>query len=109
MRWCHRPDSCTTGRRSSEGWKVSDEEAEDPLEEENRRLKEMVADLSLDKAALTTVIRKNGCFERPAEVALVMASMRSPSALLASSWKWTARHTDTHRERTGTHSCAKRC
>ena len=30
------------------------------LEEENRRLKEMVADLSLDKEALKTVIRKNG-------------------------------------------------
>ena len=30
------------------------------LEEENRRLKEMVADLSLDKEALKSVIRKNG-------------------------------------------------
>lgn len=30
------------------------------LEEENRRLKTMVADLSLDKEALTAVIRKNG-------------------------------------------------
>jgi putative transposase len=30
------------------------------LEEENRRLKEMVADLSLDKEALKAVIRKNG-------------------------------------------------
>ena len=30
------------------------------LAEENRRLKEMVADLSLDKEALKTVIRKNG-------------------------------------------------
>ena len=28
--------------------------------DENRRLKEMVADLSLDKEALKTVIRKNG-------------------------------------------------
>jgi putative transposase len=30
------------------------------LEEENRRLKTMVADLSLDKEALKAVIRKNG-------------------------------------------------
>jgi putative transposase len=30
------------------------------LEDENRRLKQLVADLSLDKEALTTVIRKNG-------------------------------------------------
>jgi putative transposase len=30
------------------------------LEEENRQLKQLVADLSLDKAALTTVVRKNG-------------------------------------------------
>jgi putative transposase len=30
------------------------------LEEENRRLKEIVADLSLDKEALKAVIRKNG-------------------------------------------------
>jgi putative transposase len=30
------------------------------LEDENRRLKQLVADLSLDREALTTVIRKNG-------------------------------------------------
>ena len=30
------------------------------LEEENRRLKQLVADLSLDKEALKSVIRKNG-------------------------------------------------
>jgi putative transposase len=30
------------------------------LEEENRRLKQLVADLSLDKEALKTVIAKNG-------------------------------------------------
>ena len=30
------------------------------LEEENRRLKQLVADLSLDKEALKVVIRKNG-------------------------------------------------
>lgn len=42
------------------GLEVSDAKKLRALEEENRRLKEMVADLSLDKAALTTVIRKNG-------------------------------------------------
>ena len=30
------------------------------LEEENRRLKQLVADLSLDREALKSVIRKNG-------------------------------------------------
>ena len=30
------------------------------LEDENRRLKTMVADLSLDKEALKAVLRKNG-------------------------------------------------
>ena len=30
------------------------------LEDENRRLKQLVADLSLDKEALKSVIRKNG-------------------------------------------------
>jgi putative transposase len=30
------------------------------LEDENRRLKEIVADLSLDKEALKALIRKNG-------------------------------------------------
>ena len=42
------------------GMEVSDAKKLRALEEENRRLKEMVADFSLDKAALTTVIRKNG-------------------------------------------------
>ena len=42
------------------GMEVSDAKKLRALEEENRRLKEMVADLSLDKAALTAVIRKNG-------------------------------------------------
>jgi putative transposase len=42
------------------GMEVSDVKKLRALEEENRRLKEMVADLSLDKAALQTVIRKNG-------------------------------------------------
>src|SRR5947209_24562 len=35
------------------------------LEDENRRLKHMVADLSLDKDALKAVIRKNGGACRP--------------------------------------------
>ena len=42
------------------GMDVSDAKRLRTLEEENRRLKEMVADLSLDKEALKTVIRKNG-------------------------------------------------
>ena len=42
------------------GMEVSDAKRLRSLEEENRRLKEMVADLSLDREALKTVIRKNG-------------------------------------------------
>ena len=42
------------------GMEVSDAKRLRSLEEENRRLKEMVADLSLDTEALKTVIRKNG-------------------------------------------------
>ena len=42
------------------GMEVNDAKRLRALEDENRRLKEMVADLSLDKEALKTVIRKNG-------------------------------------------------
>lgn len=42
------------------GMEVSDAKKLRALEDENRRLKHLVADLSLDKEALTTVIRKNG-------------------------------------------------
>jgi len=42
------------------GMEVSDAKRLRALEDENRRLKQLVADLSLDKEALTTVIRKNG-------------------------------------------------
>ena len=42
------------------GTEVSDAKKLRALEDENRRLKQLVADLSLDKDALTTVIRKNG-------------------------------------------------
>ena len=42
------------------GLEVSEARRLRELEEENRRLKHMVADLSLDKEALKGVIRKNG-------------------------------------------------
>ena len=42
------------------GMEVSDAKRLRALEDENRRLKQLVADLSLDKEALSTVIRKNG-------------------------------------------------
>jgi putative transposase len=42
------------------GMEVSDAKKLRALEDENRRLKQLVADLSLDKEALATVIRKNG-------------------------------------------------
>src|SRR5262249_6898400 len=43
------------------GLEVSEARRLKELEDENRRLKHMVADLSLDKEALKAVIRKNGC------------------------------------------------
>jgi putative transposase len=42
------------------GMDVSEAKRVKSLEDENRRLKEIVADLSLDKEALKAVIRKNG-------------------------------------------------
>ena len=42
------------------GMEVSDAKRLRGLEDENRRLKEMVADLSLDREVLKGVIRKNG-------------------------------------------------
>jgi len=42
------------------GMNVSDAQRLRQLEDENRRLKQIVADLSLDKEALKSVITKNG-------------------------------------------------
>ena len=42
------------------GMEVSEARRLRGLEEENRRLKQLVADLSLDQEALKVVIRKNG-------------------------------------------------
>ena len=42
------------------GMEVNEARRLKELEDENRRLKHMVADLSLDKEALKAVIRKNG-------------------------------------------------
>jgi putative transposase len=42
------------------GMEVSEAQRLRQMEDENRRLKQLVADLSLDKEALKTVIRKNG-------------------------------------------------
>lgn len=47
-------------RSKYSGMDVSDAKRLRALEDENRRLKTMVADLSLDKEALKAVIRKNG-------------------------------------------------
>ena len=42
------------------GMEVNEAKRLKSLEDENRRLKEIVADLSLDKEALKSVIRKSG-------------------------------------------------
>ena len=47
-------------KSKSGGMQVSDAKRRRQLEEENRRLKNMVADLSLDKEAMKAIITKNG-------------------------------------------------
>jgi putative transposase len=47
-------------RSKYSGLEVSEAKRLRELEDENRRLKTMVADLSLDKEALKAVLRKNG-------------------------------------------------
>jgi putative transposase len=42
------------------GMEVSEAQRLKSLEDENRRLKQLVADLSLDKEALKGIVRKNG-------------------------------------------------
>jgi putative transposase len=42
------------------GMEVSEAQRLKALEDENRRLKQLVADLSLDKEALKGIVRKNG-------------------------------------------------
>ena len=42
------------------GLEVSEAQRLKSLEDENRRLKQLVADLSLDKEALKGIVRKNG-------------------------------------------------
>ena len=42
------------------GMEVSEAQRLRSLEDENRRLKHLVADLSLDKEALKAIVRKNG-------------------------------------------------
>ena len=49
-----------TGKSKYGGMEVSEARRLRELEDENRRLKQMVAELSLDKEALKVVIRKNG-------------------------------------------------
>ena len=49
-----------TWKSKYSGLEVSEAQRLKGLEDENRRLKHLVADLSLDKEALKAVIRKNG-------------------------------------------------
>jgi putative transposase len=49
-----------TWRSKYGGMDVSEAQRLKSLEDENRRLKQLVADLSLDKEALKGIVRKNG-------------------------------------------------
>lgn len=49
-----------TGKAQYGGLEVSEAQRLKSLEDENRRLKQLVADLSLDKEALKGIVRKNG-------------------------------------------------
>jgi putative transposase len=49
-----------TWKSKNGGMEISDAQRRKGLEDENRRLKHLVADLSLDKEVLKAVITKNG-------------------------------------------------
>jgi len=51
---------CYTWKSKYGGMDVSEAQRLKSLEDENRRLKQLVADLSLDKGALKGIVRKNG-------------------------------------------------
>ena len=55
-----RPDAVQLEDQSTADMEVNEAKRLRELEDENRRLKTMVADLSLDKEALKAVLRKNG-------------------------------------------------
>jgi putative transposase len=48
------------GKNKYGGMEVGEAQRLRSLEDENRRLKQLVADLSLDKEALKAIVRKNG-------------------------------------------------
>jgi putative transposase len=49
----------TAGRRSTAGWTAAKPRSRTQLEDENRKLKHVVADLTLDNRALKDVLSKN--------------------------------------------------
>jgi putative transposase len=86
------------------GMEVSEAQRLKAIEDENRRLKLLVAELSLHGEALKAVIRKNGLRE---EVAFISVEFRLSNARLASCWAWSGRAIDMSIARTATSSCAK--
>ena len=75
------------------------------LEDENRPLKHMVADLSLDKEALSCNAKTARAVGRRRDVALVMSEFHYTERKPASSWRWIEAVTDIGRGRTTTWSC----
>ena len=49
----------TNGRRSTAGWRLSEAQRLKSLEDENRRLKKLLAEAMLDIAALKDLLAKN--------------------------------------------------
>src|ERR1700690_1599730 len=96
------------------GWKskyggmdVSEAQRLKAMEDENRRLKLLVAELSLHGEALKAVIRKNGWSCRVKEKGLRWSgsSPGGATARPASCWAWSGRATDMSLDRTATSNC----
>ena len=91
------------------GMAVSEARRLRALEDENRRWKLLVAELSLGGEAFKAVIRKNGWSSLPwgGDVAQVSAEFRLSDAGPASCWAWSGRATGMSRGRIATRNYAE--
>ena len=61
-------------------WKISNGRRLRDLEDENRKLKRLVADLSLDKLAFEDVLKKDGYSKKPQSVEMFLGPAPQRSA-----------------------------